>query len=191
VAPGSSPARSWREGRAEHLPFPDRSFDVVLCQFALMFFADRQAGLAEIHRVLASGGRLALSVWQRLDRHPFYATLHEVIHRRLGMSALQDIFALGDPDELRTLLTSAGFERVEIEPAAMISRFPNPDAFLAAEIEVDTAAIPSMQDLTPNERRAIVTGISEDMKEPLHDVTDDDHVVLQFHANVARAWPAT
>jgi hypothetical protein len=29
------------------------------------------------------------------------------------------------------------------------------------------------------------------MKEPLHDVTDDDHVVLQFHANVARAWPAT
>ena len=103
------------------------------------------------------------------------------------MSALQDIFALGDPDELRTLLTSAGFERVEIEPAAMISRFPNPDAFLAAEIEVDTAAIPSMQDLTPNERRAIVTGISEDMKEPPRDVTDDDHVVLQFHANVARA----
>jgi hypothetical protein len=85
-----------------------------------------------------------------------YATLHEVIQRRLGMSALQEIFALGDPDELRTLLTSAGFERVEIEPAAMISRFPNPDAFLAAEIEVDTAAIPSMQDLTPNERRAIV-----------------------------------
>src|SRR5262247_4520262 len=30
----------WREGRAEELPFPDRSFDLALCQFALMFFSD-------------------------------------------------------------------------------------------------------------------------------------------------------
>ena len=34
-------AIEWREGRAEKLPFPDGSVDLVLCQFALMFFTDR------------------------------------------------------------------------------------------------------------------------------------------------------
>src|SRR5262245_42279529 len=35
----------WCEGSAEHLPFPEQSFDLVLCQFALMFFADKVAAL--------------------------------------------------------------------------------------------------------------------------------------------------
>ena len=38
---------AWHEGRAEALPFPDGSFDLVLCQFALMFFADRRQALRE------------------------------------------------------------------------------------------------------------------------------------------------
>src|SRR5882757_6578438 len=41
VARDRSPAIDWREGTAEALPFPDRSFDVVVSQFGLMFFADR------------------------------------------------------------------------------------------------------------------------------------------------------
>jgi len=36
----------------EALPFADRSFDLVLCQFAMMFFADRRAAAAEMRRVL-------------------------------------------------------------------------------------------------------------------------------------------
>src|SRR5262245_42875121 len=43
----------WREGAAEQIPFPAHSVDLVLCQFALMFFADRRAALREMHRVLA------------------------------------------------------------------------------------------------------------------------------------------
>src|SRR5262245_11365719 len=153
----------WHEGRAEHLPFPDRKFDLVLCQFALMFFENRAAALSEVYRVLKSGGRLVLNVWQGLDRHPFYGELDRAIERRLGTSALGGIFSLGDLGELRRLLSAAGFQRVDIEPASMTSRFPNPDAFLAGEIEVDTAAIPSMQGLTPEQRQSIVAAISGDM----------------------------
>lgn len=180
-------AVEWREGRAEQLPFPDGSFDLVLCQFALMFFADRPAALAESHRVLKNGGRLGLNVWQSLDRHPFYQILHNVIQQRLGMSALQDIFALGEADQLRTLLAGAGFQRVEIEPVSLTARFPNPAGFLAGEIDVDTAAIPSMQGLDDQARQAIIAAISEDMKTPLDEVTKGDHVVIQFHAYVAHA----
>jgi ubiquinone/menaquinone biosynthesis C-methylase UbiE len=176
----------WREGRAEALSFPDGGFNLVLCQFGLMFFADRQAAVAEMYRVLTDGGRVVLSVWQGLERHPFYRTLHEVIERQLGMSSLQDIFALGDADELRTLLRSAGFRDVEIEPVSLTARFPDPEGFLAGEIDVDTAAIPAMQHLDAAARREMTATIRGQMEGPLRAVTDGDHVVIPFHAHVAR-----
>ena len=112
-----------------------------------MFFADRATALSEAYRILTDDGRLCLNVWQALDRHPFYETLHHVIQRRLGMSTIKDIFALGDEDELCGLLTNAGFQRLEIAPVSITARFPNPEGFLAGEIDLDTAAIPSMQAL--------------------------------------------
>ncbi len=48
-------------GDAESLPFPDRSFDVVLCECALCTFPDKPTAIAEMRRVLKPGGRLALS----------------------------------------------------------------------------------------------------------------------------------
>jgi SAM-dependent methyltransferase len=167
----------WREGNAEQLPFPDSTFDLVLCQFALMFVRNKAAALAEMCRVVTEDGRVLISVWQGLDRHPFYQTLHEVIQQRLGMSALQDIFALGNEDELRALAVGAGFRRVEIEPFSLTARFPNPDAFIAGEIEVDTAAIPSMQHLDTQARATIAAAITADMRLPLEKVTHDYHVV--------------
>lgn len=181
----------WHEGRAESLPFPTGSFDLVLCQQALQFLADRQAALAEILRVLRNGGRVLLSVWQGLDRHPFYQTLHDVILKRLGMSGVQDIFALGDAGGLQTLLTNAGFRRVEIKPVSMTARFPDPAGFLAGEIDVDTAAIPSMQHLDAKARQAITATIGEDMEPALQAVTEHNHVVIPFHAYIAcaeRPW---
>jgi len=180
-------AVEWREGRAEAMPFPGGSFDLVLCQFAVMFFGDRATALSECRRVLKDGGRLVLSVWQGLERHPFYQHLHAAIERRLGISALAEIFALGDLGRLRALLREAGFRREEIESVSMTSSFPSPEAFLAGEIEVDTAAIPSMQALTPAQRQEIVAAISGDMQAPLREVTQAGHVVIPFHAHVARA----
>jgi SAM-dependent methyltransferase len=45
------------------LPFGDRLFDCVVCQFGVMFFPDKQAGFREALRVLRPGGRFLFSVW--------------------------------------------------------------------------------------------------------------------------------
>jgi ubiquinone/menaquinone biosynthesis C-methylase UbiE len=178
---------SWRQGNAERLAFPDRSFDVVLCQFALMFVTQKGLALSEMHRVATAHGRVLISVWQSLDRHPFYQALHTVIQQRVGMSAVQDIFALGNAQQLRQLVTNARFRRVEIAPFSVTARFPNPETFIASEIEVDTAAIPSMQRLDDQSRREIVAAITSDMQSSLEEVTHDNEVVLPFHGQIVTA----
>ena len=111
-----------------------------------------------------------------------------VLGKQVGDSTLDTISAPGDPEELRSLLSSARFERIQVESASITSRFPQPETFLAGEIEVDAAAIPAMQRLGPAERQAIVKAISEEMKGPLQEVTFGNEVVLEFHANLALAW---
>lgn len=60
---------------AEALQFPDQSFDVVFCSFAVFFFPNLERALAEFKRVLKVGGRLALSVWGK--RNPLNLWVNE------------------------------------------------------------------------------------------------------------------
>ncbi len=177
-------AIEWNQGRAEKLPFPGGSFDLVLCQFGLNLFRDRHTALTEMQRVLRTDGRVGLSVWQGLDRHPFYQTLHDVSQRHLARSAVQHVFSLGDADELRRLLTGAGFRQVEIEPMSITARFPNPEEFLAWEIDVDPTAIPSMQHLDDQARQAVMDSMRAEMEEALRAVTEGGRVVMPFHAHI-------
>jgi ubiquinone/menaquinone biosynthesis C-methylase UbiE len=58
------------EGRAENLPFPDASFDVVTAMTVLCFVPDAKGALREMARVLRPGGRLVLG---ELGRWSFWA----------------------------------------------------------------------------------------------------------------------
>src|SRR5207302_6730849 len=53
----------FHEGDAEQLPFSDSEFDAVLSQFGHMFAPRPQVAIAEMLRVLKSGGTIAFSTW--------------------------------------------------------------------------------------------------------------------------------
>jgi SAM-dependent methyltransferase len=59
----------WRQADAMELPFDDASFDVVVCQFGVMFFPDRPHAYAEVRRVLRPGGRFLFNVWDRIEEN--------------------------------------------------------------------------------------------------------------------------
>jgi SAM-dependent methyltransferase len=59
------------------------TFDVVLCQAALMFFPDRVAALREMARVTAAGGTVAVQVWDRLEAQEGYGPLTDVLLRHV------------------------------------------------------------------------------------------------------------
>jgi SAM-dependent methyltransferase len=67
VAEGLRPDLEWREGDAMGLPFLARSFDVVLCQAALMSFSDTGRALREMARAIKDDGTVAIQVWDRMD----------------------------------------------------------------------------------------------------------------------------
>ena len=62
---------SWQRVDAQTLPFPDRTFDAVVCQFGVMFFPDKQRAYREARRVLKPGGRLIFNAWDRIEDNEF------------------------------------------------------------------------------------------------------------------------
>ena len=117
VAQRIEPDVVWRKGNAVDLPFDDESFDVVVSQFALMYFPDRIAALKEMKRVLAPEGRLAVAVWGPFDRATGYVILAEIAERHGGEAAANILTApyeLGDKHKLTTLFIESGFENLEI-----------------------------------------------------------------------------
>ena len=61
----------WQQADAMRLPFPAASFDVVFCQFGVMFFPDKVRAFAEARRVLRPGGTLLFNVWDRIEENEF------------------------------------------------------------------------------------------------------------------------
>ncbi|RTL38919.1 MAG: methyltransferase domain-containing protein [Burkholderiales bacterium] len=76
---GTSRPVQWRQADAMALPFPDAAFDLVACQFGVMFFPDKAAAFAEIRRVLAPGGHLAFNVWDHIDSNELAATVTDTL----------------------------------------------------------------------------------------------------------------
>ena len=68
---GTSRAVEWQEADAMSLPFPDASFDCIVCQFGVMFFPDKPRAFAEARRVLRPGGTFAFNVWDSLAENEF------------------------------------------------------------------------------------------------------------------------
>lgn len=71
IAVGTARAIEWRQADAMQLPFPDESFDIVVCQFGAMFFPDKPKAFAEARRVLRPGGRFIFNVWDAIEQNEF------------------------------------------------------------------------------------------------------------------------
>lgn len=68
---GTSRTVAWRQADAQAPPFADGAFDVVACQFGVMFFPDRPGAFAQARRVLQPGGTLVFSVWDAIVHNEF------------------------------------------------------------------------------------------------------------------------
>jgi ubiquinone/menaquinone biosynthesis C-methylase UbiE len=171
--PGEAPVE-WYEASAEALPFSDAAFDLVLCQQGLQFFPDKPGAIREFSRVLAPGGRVALSVWRTLEHNPVHEALNEAVVRHHGTTDWIPVAFSGNAPELEALLLGEGFEDIAIEPVTMTLRFPSADRFVRAELE-------------EAERATLVEAILQDVGATLRSYTHDDEINIPMAAYVATA----
>lgn len=125
-----SPAVEFRQADAQSLPFPDGAFDLVLCQFGVMFFPDRVGAYREARRVLKRGGLFLFNVWDSLAANPASAALAKAVADLFPddpPSFLGRVpFGYSDVKRIEKDLAAAGFEEVAIETVAKRSRSADP-----------------------------------------------------------------
>jgi ubiquinone/menaquinone biosynthesis C-methylase UbiE len=114
---------------AEHLEFPDATFDAVTCGFALFFLPSLDTALTEFRRVLRSGGRLAVSTWGSPDhRWKWYDDL--VRSHRPGAPELHAPFAdaeVNTAEKVTARLQQAGLTNISVESETATFSFNSPE----------------------------------------------------------------
>ena len=107
-------------GDAQVFPFEPEELDVAMSSFGTMFFNDPVAAFTNIGGGLRPGGTLALLAWRTLQENDWLMSLRGAlaVGRELPMPPpdAPTPFALADPERVRTILESAGFQRVDLEP---------------------------------------------------------------------------
>ena len=70
---------TWQQADAMQLPFSGATFDVVVCQFGVMFFPDRARAYEQVRRVLRPGGAFVFNTWDRIEANDFADTVERAL----------------------------------------------------------------------------------------------------------------
>ena len=113
------PELEFRQADAERLPFGDGEFDAVVANFLVPHLGRPERAAAELARVLAPGGRLALSTWDVPARGRLVGVLVDAVRQAgasppAGLPPGPPLFRFADDAEFARLLAGAGLEEVEV-----------------------------------------------------------------------------
>ncbi len=158
IARARHPRVAFSHGDAEALPYRAASFEAVVANFGVHHVPHPTAALAEMHRVLAPGGRAAFTVWPRPDRNPPWQLLFAAIRTHGALDAAKTpppSGSINSEESCRAALAQAGFDDagaglVEREWVVksvheLIAAFRNGTARTAALIDAqDPAALPAI-----------------------------------------------
>jgi ubiquinone/menaquinone biosynthesis C-methylase UbiE len=127
---------TWQQADALNLPFQDRGFDVVACQFGVMFFPDKVQGYRQARRVLKPDGHFLFNVWDRISENEFAQVITEALAMLFPQDPPQFMartpHGYHDLATIREQLRTAGFSFISAQTLDETSGAPSPrDAAIA------------------------------------------------------------
>jgi SAM-dependent methyltransferase len=125
------PSVEFREGDAEALPFPDRSFDAVVMNYGMLHFPRPEVAMAEAARVLEPAGRFAFTVWAKPEEAVGFGIILNAVQTHgnpaVPIPSGPPFFRFSDPGECERTLREAGFSEIRVDRIAQVWRFDEPD----------------------------------------------------------------
>jgi len=159
IARDAQPRVEFSHGDAEALPYSDEGFNAAVSNFGVHHVPRPPAALAEMHRVLAPGGRAAFTVWPRPDTNVPWQLLFDAIRRHGALNAAKTpppSGSINSEDSCRAALADAGFHDIDARlfqrdwivtnVRDLMVAFRNGTARTAALIDAqDAAALPAIE----------------------------------------------
>ncbi len=155
---------------AESLPFPDESFDVVVSRLGVMLFADPDAAMRQMLRVLKPGGRLAFAVWGKSDINPFCYLVTRVMDSHVKSPAADpdapSAFRFAEPGKLTKVMTQAGAIDVKEDIVTFDIEAPiSPRQFWTMRSQTSDTLREKLTTLSADEQAQIAVEIEQAVKE--------------------------
>ena len=168
---------------AERMDLDDSSVDGVVARWGYMLMADPAAALSETRRVLRDGGRLSFAVWASPDRN-LWASIPAMVlverdHVPPPEPGAPGIFAMGDPEWVRELVTGAGFDGPEIEQLEIAWPYADADEHWHFVLKLAGPIADVISGLDDDERETVRGEVRSRIEPLLQDgsVTGVTHVV--------------
>lgn len=123
------PGPTWRVADAQALDLDDDVFDLVVCQFGVMFFPNRIGAYREVRRVLEPHGSFLFNVWDTLDTSELpaavYAALAEVLPDNPPDFGARIPHGYADPTRIRADVQAGGLTVEELERIELVGKSPS------------------------------------------------------------------
>ncbi len=136
LASSRYPELPFSAGDAEDLPFADGSFDSVVTNFGLLHLGRPEKALAEAHRVLRPGGRVAFTVWTLPEESVAFGIVLRAIeahgNRNVCLPPGPPFFRFSDPSESRRVLAGTGFQSIQVMRVLQVWRLRSADELCEA-----------------------------------------------------------
>lgn len=120
---------TWQQADAQELGFADGSFDLVVCQFGIMFLPDKRRALAETARVLSPGGSALFTAWDMVETSEFPAALGASLAVLLPDDPPTFVARVPhgytDRDQMTADFESAGLQSIRVERVVLRGRAPS------------------------------------------------------------------
>jgi SAM-dependent methyltransferase len=164
----------FRRGTVEELPFPDRSFDAVVGNFILLHVGRPKQAVAEFVRILAPGGRIALTVWDVPERSRVLGVLLDAVAAARASAPEEiptgpPIFRFSEEREFDRLLRSEGLEGISVRTIAFSHSVPSPDDLWRGLLRSTVRT------------SALILGQTEDVQREIHAAFD--RIVEQYQTD--------
>ena len=129
LASGSNIA--WIERDVSETGLDSGSFDAVISQHGYHYFPDKPKALSELHRVLAPGGRLALSIWA--DHSAYTSALCVAVEKYISPEIAKKQSGqrmTPRPEQLVAALSDGGFQDIEVHTQTLEIQVPSTREFV-------------------------------------------------------------